>query len=81
MQAGVGVCMDHNPADTNRFAAEHLPRSTRADSRSPHPKSASRFLCEPNPEVMAESAVRLLLDEYLRERLSRNALEWAGEFL
>lgn len=38
------------------------------------------ILCEPNPEAMAERAVELLQDGALRERLSRNALEWAGEF-
>ncbi len=38
------------------------------------------LLCEPNPEAMAKNAVELLKDKSLRERLSRNALVWAGEF-
>ncbi len=38
------------------------------------------LLCEPNSEAMAERANELLKDDNLRERLSRNALAWAGEF-
>jgi len=38
------------------------------------------LLCEPDPEAMAEKGVELLHDNILQERLSRNALEWAGEF-
>lgn len=38
------------------------------------------LLCEPNPEAMAGKAFELLGDNTLREKLSRNALAWAGEF-
>lgn len=38
------------------------------------------LLCEANPEAMAKNAVELLKDKSLLERLSRNALGWAGEF-
>jgi glycosyltransferase involved in cell wall biosynthesis len=38
------------------------------------------LLCEPNPEAMAGKAIGLLQDNALRERLSRDALAWAGEF-
>lgn len=38
------------------------------------------LLCEPNPEAMADIAVRLLQDDTLREGLSENALAWAGVF-
>jgi len=38
------------------------------------------LLCEAKPEAMAARAVKLLQDETLRERLSRRALKWAGEF-
>lgn len=38
------------------------------------------LLCEPNPEAMAEKAFELLSDNALLEKLSRNALTWAGEF-
>ena len=38
------------------------------------------MLCEPNPEAMAQRAFELLQDNELRERLSRDALAWAGEF-
>lgn len=38
------------------------------------------LLCEPNSEAMARKAIELLQDNTLRERLSGNALAWAGEF-
>jgi glycosyltransferase involved in cell wall biosynthesis len=38
------------------------------------------LLCQPNPEAMAGRALELMHNEEMRERLSRNALEWAGEF-
>ncbi|HEY9205829.1 MAG TPA: glycosyltransferase family 4 protein [Candidatus Methanoperedens sp.] len=38
------------------------------------------LLCEPKPEAMAERALELTRDGVLLERLSRNALVWAGEF-
>ncbi len=38
------------------------------------------LLCEPDPEAMAAKAFELFSDNALRERLSRNALSWAGEF-
>ena len=38
------------------------------------------LLCEPDPEAMAEKVIEFLYDDILQERLSRKALEWAGEF-
>jgi len=38
------------------------------------------LLCETNPEAMAGKAFELLSDNALLQRLSRNALTWAGEF-
>jgi glycosyltransferase involved in cell wall biosynthesis len=38
------------------------------------------LLCDPNPEAMAEKAIELLRDNDLWERLSKDALSWAGEF-
>lgn len=38
------------------------------------------LLCNGNPEAMADTAIVFLKDEALRMSLSRNALEWAGEF-
>ena len=40
----------------------------------------SGLLCANNPEAMAQRALELLEDNTLRERLSRDALSWAGEF-
>ena len=40
----------------------------------------SGLLCNNNPEAMAQRACELLEDNMLRERLSRDALSWAGEF-
>lgn len=37
-------------------------------------------LSELNPEAMAEKAIELLRDNDLHERLSSDALTWAGEF-
>lgn len=38
------------------------------------------LLCEPDPEAMAGKAIELLSNNALRERISRDALTWAGEF-
>jgi glycosyltransferase involved in cell wall biosynthesis len=43
-------------------------------------KNRTVHLSEPTPEAMDEKVVRLLIDKALLERLSRNALAWAGEF-
>jgi len=38
------------------------------------------ILCETKPEMMAARAVEFLRDKRVRDRLSGNALVWAGEF-
>ncbi len=43
-------------------------------------KDGKLIICDNNPEAMAQRAFELLQDNALRERLSRNALAWAGEF-
>jgi len=38
------------------------------------------LLCQPNPEALAERGLELMRNKEMLERLSRNALAWAGEF-
>lgn len=38
------------------------------------------LLCEPTPESMSEKALELLENNYLRKRLSENALNWSRQF-